>query len=594
MSHNLLDHIEHGYFGDLDYFCENVNISIVTHPKHPLAVLAYDTERSAKNDAIINQCKGIVVEWAHDESDNIRRATRIVARGLDRFFHHNDSSNVLPLAESKIKAQVKEDGSRAVLFHYGGAWLLSTRHGFATEELTYGVSVEQLVLDTLHIDSLQQIGAHLSPTVSYCIEVCTPRNAIVKVYRYPAIFLVAARDLSADGHPELSVDVCDRVASAVGMRRPERLSFNSVAEARVKLDECVRADPTFEGFVLTQDVSSAAADRVKLKPWLYGVLHELKFRGWIRATPSLVVPLIFAGESGMAHMVMSLMRDQYGKREHEMLEYRRTFETQKQMLQDMKSELDIILSTSGIASEVTVRPRAEYVKMIRAAMSKSVRFKNLSRRFEGFLFSMYAHLGAANAQATLDLVWARSMSWCIATLEFWIEERRKQARAHTCHETQPCCESDANDGMARQKDDNELDAERTLTCYCGKTMHVKRLRDDFIIRRTCMRCGIDLETVKIYPSKTILWLCEDTHCGLSMEAASDGNPRGIPASRACRNLRFLFHDAVTSASQRLKCDKSDIYGRVQNALGLSAIQTHASKMGMRNLTISIDLLKRMV
>ncbi|KAJ4459020.1 putative RNA ligase [Paratrimastix pyriformis] len=242
---------------------------------------------------------------------------RIVAKGMDRFFNYGERSFDLsspsmspvpahppptetasPDAEFDFDhpfiTETKEDGTLVMLFQYEGHWVLSTRHNFGEDRCEGGgCTYQQLFQRTCGGLSLDEIGARLQPGVTYCIELCTMANLIVRPYPVGACYLLCGSDMTRPGFPEMPADFIDRMAAASGVfKRPQRHPCASLAEVRAKLEELSRGEITFEGLVLRD----AHGQRTKIKSARYLSVYWLRYRGWIRATPAAMVPFILAGE----------------------------------------------------------------------------------------------------------------------------------------------------------------------------------------------------------------------------------------------------------------------------------------------------------
>lgn len=88
------------------------------HREHPnLVLLKYDQISSPMGDAMVRECRGIVL----DESDG----WRVVARGFDKFFNAGEG-HAAQIDWSTARVMEKVDGSIIALYHYAGRWHAAT------------------------------------------------------------------------------------------------------------------------------------------------------------------------------------------------------------------------------------------------------------------------------------------------------------------------------------------------------------------------------------------------------------------------------------------------------------------------------------
>src|SRR3989338_2682373 len=191
---------------------EKFKIRSSTHPdesKYPLIVLNYDNILSPREEPIVSECRGLVLEL---------NSWKIVARGMTRFFNqHNPivSSNVVDVGKnstledhspslekaklfdySNFSLETKEDGTFLLLFCYEGEWMIATRHNFCEDYLGIGTSGgDQKTYHDLFVEicgglELNDIGKDLDPTMSYCLEMCSSQNEIVQVFSEPVIYML--------------------------------------------------------------------------------------------------------------------------------------------------------------------------------------------------------------------------------------------------------------------------------------------------------------------------------------------------------------------------------------------------------------------
>jgi hypothetical protein len=131
--------------------------------------------------------------------------------------------------------------------------------------------------------------ACLDPELAYVFEMCSPQNRVVRAYAAPTLYLLSAHSRITLG--ELPDTELDAVAARLGVERPQQFEFADFDALRAHL-LALPLSSDFEGFVLRD----ARRRRWKVKSPHYLSLHRLRFRGWIKATPELLLPFVLAQE----------------------------------------------------------------------------------------------------------------------------------------------------------------------------------------------------------------------------------------------------------------------------------------------------------
>lgn len=258
-------------------FIKKYNLFACFHATQPLCILTYKQKK--RSCAVTNACRGIVVELFLPHT--------IVSRGFTCFAATEAAVNV-------VRTTVKEDGSLVFLFHYAGCWLLSTMHDFADNGLplpptetpllkTY-TDLFQLALGehTTLTDFGDSLDAQFYPekVMTYCFELCSPYNRIVRFYPRPILFLLAAFRL----YEEVMLP-----PTGVGWSSShEIMEIKTSTEAVSYIKKWSTHDLLFEGLV----IETSHGERRKLKNYFYLLCHALKYRGWIAATPKQLFPIL--------------------------------------------------------------------------------------------------------------------------------------------------------------------------------------------------------------------------------------------------------------------------------------------------------------
>ncbi|KAF0973358.1 hypothetical protein FDP41_008565 [Naegleria fowleri] len=283
MSKNMIIGSTHSFLSlkgeSLQTLYEHYKIRCGYHPdlsNVPLVVLNYDNVLSPKEEPLVSECRGLVLEldtW------------KVVARGMTRFFNQknqskennnhsqpqiksaslfsssssdnvqshssskdNDKDQTIPKEEeeklgtlsvtgfnySNYSLEVKEDGTYIQLFNYKGEWMLATRHNFCedfcegtsdTNRMTY----RDLFISTCGGLDLNDVCKDLDTSYTYCIELCSPFNQVIQFYDQPVLYLLTV--VNTQTGSELSIDQVDAICLKLRKRkelknwkRPRRFS----------------------------------------------------------------------------------------------------------------------------------------------------------------------------------------------------------------------------------------------------------------------------------------------------------------------------------------------------------------------------------
>ncbi|KAG2373474.1 hypothetical protein C9374_012081 [Naegleria lovaniensis] len=297
----------------------------------PLIVLNYDNVQSPKEEPIVSECRGLVLEldtW------------KVVARGMTRFFNQhqqlnngsrqdlqqqppqqldasseslapNQANNPVAFNYSNFSLEVKEDGTYIQLFHYRGEWMVATRHNFCEDFCGGGTDTNRMTYRELFVAAcggleLNDVCKDLDTSYTYCIELCSPLNQVIQTYDQKVIYLLTV--VNTQTGEELAIDQVDAICLKLRKRkelkswkRPRRFDhFSSKEQAfeflknyftneeagqnSMSIEQRLRV----EGFVMRDQNNQ----RLKLKNPYYLMIHKMKYRGWIQADPKLLVPFV--------------------------------------------------------------------------------------------------------------------------------------------------------------------------------------------------------------------------------------------------------------------------------------------------------------
>lgn len=247
----------------------NYNIFVGYHKELPLIVLNYHATKSKRFDPLVEECRGLILEL---------ESNKIIAVGMPRFYNYGEGVNNNNYEFHKgMRCENKEDGTLLHFFYYKDQWVLANRYNFcddivnqAVSELTY-----QQVFEETCGYTIQELGSKLDKNVTYCLEMCTLVNAIIKLYQKPQIFLICAYDNNT--LLELPHDVVTELLPSC-WSRPNHTTVDSLSEIFSKIES--NPDICFEGYVIINKHNQ----RIKIKSKCYRIIHSLKYHGWASLT----------------------------------------------------------------------------------------------------------------------------------------------------------------------------------------------------------------------------------------------------------------------------------------------------------------------
>jgi len=239
-------------------------------------ILNYSQIDSAKHKTapIVRECRGLVLDSNNDWA--------LVARSFTRFFNLGETDDDKNFDWSDFCGFHKEDGSLITVYSWQGEMHLNTRNSFGHGEVgSSGMTWRELF--TLACPNWRE----LDPSLTYCFELCSRYNKIVRDYEKPTAFLLSV----FDAHDELSRGqvLCEELVEGIEFASHE--VFASEEEVLSAVKQMEADDPTFEGYVL-RDRNNL---RIKCKSSSYLSLHRLSNNGNIAHVKN-ILPLIMNGE----------------------------------------------------------------------------------------------------------------------------------------------------------------------------------------------------------------------------------------------------------------------------------------------------------
>jgi hypothetical protein len=245
-----------------------------------LVSLKYDQIESPMREAIVQQCRGMVVDLAN---------RKVLAWPYDKFWNHGEA---LADAIDWSSAQVLEklDGSLMILFYdeHKAGWSVASS-GHPTAGGSFGSDSERTFKDAFW-QVFRALGMQLPDTAEWAgtcfmFELCAQENRVVVQHERPRLVVHGARH--ADTGRELSLPALEAVAARYQWEPVRRFPISSIEECLAAAAEIDGLQ--MEGFV----VVDAHQRRVKIKSPRYVALHHMKGE----ATPRRAIELWQTGET---------------------------------------------------------------------------------------------------------------------------------------------------------------------------------------------------------------------------------------------------------------------------------------------------------
>lgn len=259
---------------------EELAIKTKVYPEEGLVVLNYNQIESPKTHPIVMECRGLILSL-----DNFE----VVSRSFDRFFNLGEAPDTCKDFDiTRSTVFEKADGSLTKVYHWDGAWHISTRGtAFAETENYIGKLFRDMALEAFDTECVDLPDNFNDFT--YIFELTSPDNRVVTRYDEPEMVLLGARN-NGTGHYTQELQVVSKVLQVCGLRNRPAKTFSLSTESEVV--EASKSLPNLqEGYVCYDPVSGK---RVKVKSPAYLAVHKL--RGDSLPTPKRIVALVLTKE----------------------------------------------------------------------------------------------------------------------------------------------------------------------------------------------------------------------------------------------------------------------------------------------------------
>lgn len=297
MTLNIQNYLRAGH--SIETLEKQLGIKATRHPTEPLMTLNYSQLESPKNNPVVMECRGIVLDDNYD----------LVAKSFNRFFNYGEDIDLQKNFKwSGFTCQEKVDGSLIMMFWYNGRWIVKTRASWCQEKMQgLPMTWEALFWKAFG----QSVPEDLPRDKTYVFELCSPYNKVVRHYPDPQVFLLTVVDVDYDHWRELTLGEVDYLhAQYLGfVQRPQLFTFENLSDIQEYLVDRGEADPTWEGVVL-RDVDNL---RFKIKTPEYLALHRLGSDKDCLYAPKNLVRFILTGEDDELLVYFPEVKDTYEK-----------------------------------------------------------------------------------------------------------------------------------------------------------------------------------------------------------------------------------------------------------------------------------------
>ncbi len=517
-----------------------------------LVLLCYDGVRSPRDLQMINECRGLVLREGSWEP---------VCWGMPRFLNDTHGARAPQALAAPLRVEEKADGTLIHLFAHAGRWRAATRHTFCARDRQF----LELISEATGYPTLDALAeaTGLDPAVTWCLEICSLRNRIIRRYDRPTLYLLAGYHTRA--RAQVDDSALDAVAARSGgaINRPRLWTgLRSADEARALLDDIVREDPLFEGLV----VKGARGQRLKLKSDRYLQIHRLKFRGWARLTPRLLAPLILQGEE------RALLDSLIGLRD-DLDEFWRRRDRWAARINEALASLAALWDRVPRDDR---RAAAEMVLSDTTCPIGRLILRDPARR-----------LDAAGMRALLARERARALPWIFPDGQLDDPCVGLDERPHAPGYCPTPARAPEDPGVAQAPPRRREDGTWEVECWCGAPMTLTRVRADRLQRRLC-HCGGEFG-IHIYSVGALLWVCTRDGCACTHEAHprarswpdegvsyEAGQPLGVPASPRCKALRLQLHERMAALRRARALDRTGVYHWLARALDRPRQRAHVA------------------
>lgn len=551
--------LESNTFDDL---VKSHDLIVNYHPTEPLVILRYNLIEKNKNSSDVDSCRGLIMETFYPY--------KIISHGFDRFSTKRENmSTVVNLK----KATIKEDGSMMFLFKYKNNFHLATMYDFALNTMafsdqTYSSLFLQIINQPLNEFANKIINQFPEPesTMTLSFEMCSVYNRVIKEYPTPTLFLTSVYG-GLNGLTEF--DINSNIELCPNVKVIHQFKFNNniitIKDAYDQVNEYVKEhinNLTFEGIVLLTDNDK----KIKIKNHYYDILHMLKYMGFLKCTPELMIPLIIDElDDIIIDVVVNSLPHDKNFIELELKKRRDNY------LNIMNTEREKILNTVVFLKENNIDNPKDLIKIM------NLHDKQLFDKWSGLFFKLVKFNFDDNIINSKNF-----FKECLANIKKVFNSNSHKLLS----ETHPnvCCNYNKNfDFNGRQIEPNDGIGLDAYTCFCGSSMKLTELRTSLHRYKYC-HCGEAYDFLT-YDSWTYLMLCSNSECTCTHETNIRTKlPLGVPASNFCKSLRLQIHELINNSNMT----KNECYKKIQEITGKTESEAHMAKFSVSDCLLVLN------
>ncbi|MGL4583637.1 MAG: RNA ligase [Flavobacterium sp.] len=259
---------------------EAYGVKVKDYPEHKLVVLNYDQINSPKMEPVVQECRGLILDYALD----------VVCRPFDRFFNYGEAETD-KMDLTGYTYFPKLDGSLIKVYYWNKSWRIATRGtAFAESDVGgWGITFEQLALKAADCKDIEEFNARcrcamFDTNETYLFELTAMENRVVTQYNTPQLTLLSVRNnltgkfVNTKYEVSLPTDFY-RVNTFI-----DGLSINDIIQ---KADSLKNLEEGFVGY------DKEGIPRVKVKSAAYVAVHHIRGEG---LNPKRIAELVISGE----------------------------------------------------------------------------------------------------------------------------------------------------------------------------------------------------------------------------------------------------------------------------------------------------------
>lgn len=179
----LIEYFKSG--GTTEGLTEKYAIKVKTHPGYPnLKMFNYDQLDSPMGDPLVQECRGIILDFANNYE--------VVSFPYTKFFNHGEG-HAAKIDWNTAYCFEKLDGSLMTLYHYDGKWNVASSGTPAADSEVNGTGK---TLAELFWETFRHLGYFLPTNTDCCymFELMTPYNRIVVQHKKNRLVLHGVRN----------------------------------------------------------------------------------------------------------------------------------------------------------------------------------------------------------------------------------------------------------------------------------------------------------------------------------------------------------------------------------------------------------------